>query len=173
MELAEMGAGVRGVVLAVGLTAAALVSCAGDQGSGAPGRLAPSLSAEDVREGRPAVELPEGKPAVVNFFAAWCVPCKKELPLLVAAERRLRNEVAFIGVDVKDSRTRATDLLEEFDVSYPAAYDPQGEIAAGFRVQAMPTTFFLRPDGRIADQVFGELSAKRLAQALGRLEVGG
>ncbi|MEY2478652.1 MAG: cytochrome c biosis protein CcmG, thiol:disulfide interchange protein DsbE [Actinomycetota bacterium] len=159
-------------VLAVGLTAAALVSCTGDQDPAAPGRLAPSLSAEDVREGRPVVALTEGRPAVVNFFAAWCVPCKKELPLLVSAERRLRDEVAFVGVDVKDSRTRATDLLEEFDVTYPAAYDPQGEIAAGFRVQAMPTTFFLRPDGRIADQVFGELTAKRLAQALDRLEAG-
>ena len=160
-------------VLAVGLTAAVLVSCAGDKDAGGSGRLAPTFSAEEVREGRPAVSLDsiEGKPAVVNFFAAWCVPCRKELPVLVASERRLRGRIAFLGVDVKDSRTRAVDLLEEFDVTYPAAYDPQGEIAAAFRVQAMPTTFFLRPDGRIVDQVFGEVSAKRLAQALERLEV--
>jgi cytochrome c biogenesis protein CcmG, thiol:disulfide interchange protein DsbE len=158
------------VLLAVGLTAAALASCAGEDAD-APGRVAPTVTAEDVREGRPAVELAEGKPAVVNFFAAWCVPCRKELPLLVAAERRLRDEVAFLGVDVKDSRTRGAELLEEFAVTYPAAYDPQGDIAAAFRVQAMPTTFFLRPDGRIVDQVFGELSEKRLAQALRRLEV--
>jgi cytochrome c biogenesis protein CcmG, thiol:disulfide interchange protein DsbE len=163
----------RSVLLAVGLTATALASCAGDQGDGAPGRLAPTFSAEDVRSGKPQVDLAsvEGKPAVVNFFAAWCVPCRKELPLLVASERRLRGEVVFLGVDVKDSRTRGVELLEEFAVPYPAAYDPQGEIAAGFRVQAMPTTFFLRPDGRIVDQVFGELDAKRLAQALGRLEI--
>lgn len=161
----------RFVVLAVSLTAAALVSCAGGEDAGGSGRLAPSFNAEDVREGRPAVRLAEGKPAVVNFFAAWCVPCRKELPLLVRAERRLGREVNFIGVDVKDSRTRGADLLDEFDVTYPAAYDPQGEIAAAFRVQAMPTTFFLQPDGRIVDQVFGELSAKRLAQALERLGV--
>jgi cytochrome c biogenesis protein CcmG, thiol:disulfide interchange protein DsbE len=171
MELADMGARMKRALLAVGLTAAFLVSCAGDQDAGAPGRVAPTVSAEDVREGRPAAALVEGKAAVVNFFSAWCVPCRKELPLLVAAERRLRGEVAFLGVDVKDSRTRALDLLEEFAVTYPAAYDPQGEIAAAFRVQAMPTTFFLRPDGRIVDQVYGELSEKRLAQALRRLEV--
>jgi cytochrome c biogenesis protein CcmG/thiol:disulfide interchange protein DsbE len=164
---------VRNVLLAVLLTAAALAACAADPGRGAPGRLAPNFSAEDVRSGKPVVELAsvEGKPAVVNFFAAWCVPCRKELPVLVAAERRLRGRVAFLGVDVKDSRTRGADLLAEFGVPYPAAYDPQGDIAAGFGVQAMPTTYFLRPDGRIVDQVFGELSAKRLAQALERLEV--
>jgi thiol-disulfide isomerase/thioredoxin len=163
---------VRFAVLAVGLTAAALVSCAGDSGGDAPARLAPTFSAPDVRSERAVVTLEgiKGKPAVVNFFAAWCVPCRKELPLLVAAQKRVGSRVTFVGVDVKDSRTRATDLLEEFGVRYPAAYDPQGEIAAGFRVQAMPTTFFLRSDGRIVDQVFGELHAKRLAQALNKLQ---
>jgi thiol-disulfide isomerase/thioredoxin len=157
-------------VLAACVLAVAVAAC-GREPAAAPGRKAPTFSAEDVREGRPAVSKAavEGKPSVVNFFAAWCVPCRKELPLLVAAQRKAGDRVAFVGVDVKDSRTRGTDLLEEFKVAYPAAYDPQGEIAAGFRVQAMPTTFFLRPDGTIADQVFGELSAKRLAQGLARL----
>ena len=158
------------LVLAVGLTAA-LVSCGRDQPAGAPGRRAPTFSADDVREGRPPVSLEavEGKPAVVNFLAAWCVPCRKELPLLVAAQRRQTASIAFVGVDVKDSRTRATDLLAVFAVPFPVAYDPQGQIAEGFRVQAMPTTFFLRADGRIADQVFGELSEERLADALEKL----
>ncbi|MDQ1374625.1 MAG: cytochrome c biosis protein CcmG, thiol:disulfide interchange protein DsbE [Actinomycetota bacterium] len=159
------------VTLAACLTAVALVSCGRDRPAAGPGRLAPTFSAESVREGQPSVslQLVKGKPAVVNFFAAWCEPCKRELPLLVTAHRRVGARVAFVGVDVKDSRTRATDLLEGFKVTYPAAYDPQGQIAAGFRVRAMPTTFFLRPDGRIADQVFGELSAKRLDAALARL----
>jgi len=158
----------RCIVFAVCLLA---VAACGREPAAAPGRRAPTFSAAEVREGRAPVKASdlEGKPAVVNFFAAWCVPCRKELPLLVAAHSRLGNRVAFVGVDVKDSRTRGTDLLEEFKVAYPAAYDPQGEIAAGYRVQAMPTTFFLRPDGRIADQVFGELSADRLAQGLARL----
>jgi thiol-disulfide isomerase/thioredoxin len=165
-----MGGRVRAVIAAVCVLAAVAASC-GDEPSAAPERRAPTIKAEDVREGKPAVSTAdlEGKPSVVNFFAAWCVPCRKELPLLARTQRRLGDRVAFVGVDVKDSRTRGTDLLEEFKVAYPAAYDPQGEIAAGFRVQAMPTTFFLRPDGRIADQVYGELSAARLAQGLARL----
>jgi thiol-disulfide isomerase/thioredoxin len=160
----------RRLAVAACLTAAALASCAREPAA-APGRRAPTFSAEDVRDGRPSVAAAdlENKPAVVNFFAAWCVPCRKELPLLVAAQRAAGRRVTFLGVDVKDSRSRGADLLAEFKVPYPAAYDPQGQIAAAFRVQAMPTTFFLRPDGRIADQVLGELSAKRLAEGLARL----
>jgi cytochrome c biogenesis protein CcmG, thiol:disulfide interchange protein DsbE len=156
------------------MTAAALVACGRDAPAGAPGRKAPEFSAEDVREGRPQVSpaLVDGKPAVVNFLAAWCVPCRKELPLLVAAHAERGHDVAFLGVDVKDSRTRANDLLAEFSVAFPVAYDPQGQIAEGFRVQAMPTTFFLDADGRIVDQVFGELSEDRLAEGLQKLEVG-
>jgi cytochrome c biogenesis protein CcmG/thiol:disulfide interchange protein DsbE len=160
------------VVLAVLATAVLLTSCGRGGDAGASGRLAPTFDAEDVRAGRATVSLAalQGKPAVVNFFAAWCVPCRNELPLLVAAHRRLGDRVAFVGVDVKDSRTRATDLIAEFGVDYPAAYDPQGQVAAGFRVQAMPTTFFLRRDGRIVDQVLGELSRKRLDQGVQKLE---
>jgi cytochrome c biogenesis protein CcmG, thiol:disulfide interchange protein DsbE len=165
---------VRRTLVAVGLTAAALMACGRDDGAGAPGRRMPEFSAEDVREGRPEVSpaVVDGKPAVVNFLAAWCVPCRKELPLLVRAHAERGREIAFVGVDVKDSRTRATDLLTEFSVAFPVAYDPQGQIAEGFRVQAMPTTFFLGADGRIVDQVFGELSRDRLAEGLEKLEVG-
>ena len=164
----------RRTLVAVGLTAAALVSCGRDDPAGAPGRRAPEVSAPEVREDRPDVSpaVAEGKPAVVNFLAAWCVPCRKELPLLVRAHAERGQAIAFLGVDVKDSRTRATDLLSEFGVEFPVAYDPQGQIAEGFRVQAMPTTFFLDADGRIVDQVFGELSADRLDEGLEKLEVG-
>ena len=164
----------RRTLVVVGLAAAALMSCGRDRPAGAPGQTAPEFSAEEVREGRSQVSpaLLDGKPAVVNFLAAWCVPCRKELPLLVAAHRRVGADVAFVGVDVKDSRTRATDLLAEFEVDFPVAYDPQGDIAEGFRVQAMPTTVFLDRQGRIVDQVFGELSAKRLAEGLDKLGVG-
>jgi cytochrome c biogenesis protein CcmG/thiol:disulfide interchange protein DsbE len=158
---------VRAPLLVAALAAVVLTACGGSEAA----RLAPTFSVEEVRTGRPAVALKAltGTPVVLNFFAAWCVPCRKELPLLQRVSQEEGDRVAFVGVDVKDSRTRATDLLEETGVTYPAGYDPQGAVANGFRVQAMPTTFFIRADGHIADQVFGELSAGRLREGLDKL----
>jgi cytochrome c biogenesis protein CcmG/thiol:disulfide interchange protein DsbE len=159
---------VRPQLLAAAMAAAVLTACS----SGSePARLAPTFTVEDVRAGRSEVSLAAltRTPVVLNFFAAWCVPCRKELPLLQRVSAQEKDRVAFVGVDVKDSRTRATDLLAETGVTYAAGYDPQGAVAEGFRVQAMPTTFFIRADGHIADQVFGELSAARLRKGLDKL----
>jgi cytochrome c biogenesis protein CcmG/thiol:disulfide interchange protein DsbE len=140
------------------------------------GKPAPTFTLPDVREGRPQVDLAalEGTPVVLNFFAAWCAPCRKEMPLLAAEATRLGDEVAFVGVDVQDSRSRATDLLAETGVEYPAAYDPRATVAAGYKVYArLPATFFIDARGRIVDQALGEINRDRLRAGLRALGVSG
>jgi cytochrome c biogenesis protein CcmG/thiol:disulfide interchange protein DsbE len=138
------------------------------------GKPAPTFDLPDVREGRPRVDLAalEGTPVVLNFFAAWCDPCRRELPLLVREAARLDDKVVFVGVDVQDSRSRAKDLLTETGVEYPAAYDPKATVAAGFRVYArLPATFFIDARGRIVDQALGEMNQARLREGLAALGV--
>jgi len=138
------------------------------------GRPAPTFTLPDVREGRPDVDLAAltGTPVVLNFFAAWCDPCRRELPLLARTAQRLEGKVAFVGVDVQDSRSRATDLLAETGVTYPAAYDPRAAVAAGYKVYArLPATFFIDAEGRIQDQALGEIDAERLAKGLATIGI--
>ena len=136
------------------------------------GRLAPTFRLPDVRDDRPAVDLAalEGRPVVLNFLAAWCDPCRRELPLLVAASKDRRDEVAFVGVDVQDSRSRATDLLAETGVAFPVAYDPKAAVAGAYGVYArLPATFFIDGRGRVVEQVLGEIGQERLDAALRKL----
>lgn len=141
----------------------------------APGRVAPAFSLDDVRAPGTPVSLAQrgGGPAVVNFFAAWCVPCRKELPILERAHRRAGRHVAFLGVDVADSRRAATELLERTGVTYPAGYDPHKEVAGRYRLLGMPTTVFIGADGRIAGEVKGPLSAAELDRWIERLRGAG
>ena len=135
-------------------------------------RPAPTFTLDDVR--RPGTEVAFGprlgKPAVVNFFAAWCEPCREELPHLEEAHRRAGRGVAFIGVDVSDSRRAAGELLDGMGITFPAGYDPEGRVAAAYRLRGMPTTMFIDTNGRIVNEVKGPLSPRELDRWVGRLE---
>ena len=132
------------------------------------GRAAP-FTLEDVRHPGTSVALPAGRAVVVNFFAAWCDPCRTELPRLARADRAGRGSVAFVGVDVADNRRNAAALLDQAGVGFPAGYDPGRGVAARFGVKGIPTTVFVNADGRVDAVVRGPLSAASLRRHVARL----
>lgn len=134
-----------------------------------PPLRAPSFVLPEVRDAAVTVGLPAGQPVVVNFFASWCTPCKREAPLLRKAAAEHGGEVAFIGVDHQDQRDDAKAFLAKYDLSYPVGYDPGGETAPRYRVPALPATAFVRADGSIAAVVYGELKPQVLASRLREL----
>jgi thiol-disulfide isomerase/thioredoxin len=142
----------------------------GGRASTAAGRAAAPFSLPDLRADRPPVELAAapGKPTVVNFFANWCEPCKRELPAMQAAAAS-HPEVAFLGVDHQDSRQDAIELLDRHGVTYPAGYDPRGDVAAKYFVRGLPATVFIGADGRVVDFHQGELNANELQERLDKL----
>lgn len=133
-------------------------------------RVAATFALPELRADRPEVVLgaQPAEPTVVNFFAAWCEPCKRELPALRAAAAA-NPGVTFVGVDHQDSREDAIEMLDSFGITYPAGYDPKGEVAARYAVRGLPATVFIGTDGRIVELHQGELSAKELQERLDRL----
>ena len=156
------------VVMLGAVAAGVAVTRTGD-GNGLVGEPAPSFSVPDVRDRAATVAFAPGRPTVVNFFAAWCVPCRDELPVLEQAAQRTAGSVAFVGIDVNDSRSAASDLLTEAGISYPAGYDPDRAVAHRYRLQGMPTTVFVDADGRVADVARGRLTAADLDRRLARI----
>lgn len=124
----------------------------------------------ELRAGRPNVTLASaaGKPAVVNFFAAWCEPCKQELPAFRAAAAAHAG-ISFIGIDHQDSREDAVELLDAFAIPYVAGYDPRGDVAARYGVRGLPATVFIDRTGSVVELHQGVLTAQQLEQRLRRL----
>lgn len=160
------------VLALTGVAAGVAVTRSGG-GDGLVGDPAPSFSLPDVREPGTTVTLTPGRPTVVNFFAAWCIPCRDELPVLEQAARRRAGTVSFVGIDVNDSRSAASDLLSGAGVTFPAGYDPDRSVAARYRLQGMPTTVFIDADGRVADVARGRLTTADLDRRLDRLATAG
>lgn len=159
------------LAVAAGGASAALRFTGGGTTAEASGRPAPAFDLPGVREGEGRVRLADfrGRPVVVNFFASWCTPCKREMPAFARLSRQLAGRVAFVGIDHQDSRRLARRLLEETGVDYPAGYDPDGRTAVDYRIIGMPTTVFISPDGRMLASHAGEIAAADLRATIRRL----
>lgn len=92
-----------------------------------------------------------GRPVVVNAWASWCDPCKREMPLLARVAVEYGREVAFLGVNPRDARPAAQRFLREHWVPYPSYDDPDERIARAIGVRVgLPTTVFYDRDGEVA-----------------------
>jgi cytochrome c biogenesis protein CcmG/thiol:disulfide interchange protein DsbE len=132
---------------------------------------AKTFSLEDVRVGRPAVSLEalRGKPVVLNFFASWCGPCIREMPALQAMSELYKDKIHFVGLTFNDRREAAKGVLDRTGVNYPAAFDPESDLAVDYAVRVMPTTFFIGPDGNLIERKDGEISEFQLRKVIARL----
>jgi cytochrome c biogenesis protein CcmG/thiol:disulfide interchange protein DsbE len=100
-----------------------------------------------------------GKPLVLNFWASWCVPCREEFPLFKDRLATLgeRDGLQVVGVLYKDQPELAQAFLSDFGASWPSLTDPDGSIAAAYRVVAPPQTYFIDKDGVLRGIQIGEV----------------
>ena len=130
------------------------------------GEPVPDARYETLAGGRGSLASFRGKPLVVNFFASTCEPCIREMPALQNAHQQLGDQVAFVGMDVKDPVEDGRELVRRTGVTYEIARDPNGAFFEEFGAVALPTTAFVSPGGRIVKVVTGELTTEELEQLL-------
>ena len=166
---------VAGVLVAVlgggsksgGTTRPAAVSGAGGEiGSPAPEFRLPALN------GQGDVSLADfrGRPVIVNFWASWCNPCRKEFPLLKQALRDHRGQrLSVLGVTYQDIPSDSRSFVKRQSATWAQSVDDGGAVASAYGVRAIPQSFFVRPDGTIAARVFGVTTESALADPLAKL----
>lgn len=112
-----------------------------------------------------SAELATGKPAIVNFWASWCVPCSEEQPLLVELQKR--TGVAIYGVNYKDDAVAARRFLGRYGNPFTAVgTDGNGRGAIEWGVYGMPETFVLNGRGEIVFKHVGPISAESIENKL-------
>ena len=103
----------------------------------------------ETPDGAPAT-LPEGRPAVVNFWATWCAPCREEMPSLAALHEAMGEEVAVVAVATgRNDPAAAAAFLEEVGATELLDLrDPEGTLGRAVAVRGLPTTLVLDASGR-------------------------
>ena len=108
---------------------------------------------------------------VINFWASWCIPCRKEAPLLERTWREYKGDgVVIVGINIKDSVTAAKEFVDEFDITYPIVRDESGELERDFGLTGLPETFFIDPEWRFIGSARGsEVGAREGIVVLGAI----
>ena len=110
-----------------------------------------------------------GKPTVVNLWATWCPPCRREMPALQRAQAANPDvNIVFVNQG-EDARTIAAFLDQHGLALRNVLVDPQSSTGAALGHSALPTTLFFDAHGRLADTRIGELSQATFTQRLAGL----
>jgi thiol-disulfide isomerase/thioredoxin len=110
--------------------------------------------------------LRDARPQVINLWATWCPPCRREMPVLVAAAKA-HPEVRFVFANQgEDAATIADFLRGQAIPSALLAEDPEASLSSALGVRGYPTTLFVDAEGRIVERRVGELSRASLSARL-------
>jgi cytochrome c biogenesis protein CcmG, thiol:disulfide interchange protein DsbE len=131
------------------------------------GKPAPSFSLREAGTKRVlSLESLRGKPAVVNFWATWCLPCYAEHEVLIRNARSVGSDVQFVGVVYDDTEDKIQQFLRENGNAYPSVMDDGGKTAIAYGVYGVPETFFVSPSGVIVAKHQGPLAQESMTQNL-------
>jgi thiol-disulfide isomerase/thioredoxin len=108
----------------------------------------------------------QGGPLVINLWATWCPPCRREMPVLESAQR-MRPDVTFLFVNQAESMQSVSIFLITQGLTLDnVLFDASGRLGQAVGSMALPTTLFYTADGRLINSHLGELSQASLARAL-------
>jgi thiol-disulfide isomerase/thioredoxin len=112
----------------------------------------------------------EGRPLVINFFAAWCEPCKREAPELTRLEKRYGNRISLVSVAVRTSHRSALDaFVRDHEMTWPVIWDRGGSLTDSYRIIGQPITYVIDGQGRVVYRIIGQTTEHRIASVLDQL----
>jgi cytochrome c biogenesis protein CcmG, thiol:disulfide interchange protein DsbE len=167
------------VALAIGLAVIGLVALlAYGVASTQPSRSIDEALAKGEREPAPTLTLPllqgngsrsladfKGKVVVMNVWASWCVPCRRESPLLERWQQRMqRSGGTVLGIDTLDVSGDALSFIRRYKLSYPQLHDRDGATIQKFGVIQYPESFVIDRQGRIAATQRGPVDEQWMRQ---------
>jgi len=124
----------------------------------APLQAAPDFSLQDMDEETHTLSDYRGKVVLVNFWATWCPPCRKEMPALEALYKKLGTEdFAVLAVNQWEDPDHVFTYTGDLNVfpTFPILFDPESAVSEKYRVKGLPTSFLVDKQGRLAYRAVG------------------
>ena len=113
-----------------------------------------------------------GVPTVLNLWGSWCGPCREELPIMQQFADAAAGQVRVMGVISKDGRPQSESFAKDAGVTFPSAFDAQGDLMGDLGLNALPYTYFLDADGAVVYTQVGPVTSVDALRALAAQHLG-
>jgi peroxiredoxin len=133
------------------------------------GSQLPAIKLENVEGQEVSTQSLLNKPLIINVWYSTCEPCRRELPALANADTQYRDQVRFVGVNIKDSATVAKEFASQYGVEFELLLDKNGLFISQLGIATAPVTLAIDPQGLIVGQKAGEISAGELDELVKEL----
>ena len=131
------------------------------------GQPAPDFALPDLQGNLVRLSDLRGKTIVLNAWATWCTPCRREFPELVDLyERNKDRGLVVIGLNLREAPQNVRKFADDFGAKYPIIIDKDGSVIGRYRLLGLPSTWFIDEDGILRAQHVGLLSKAILASNL-------
>lgn len=140
--------------------------------NGNQGEPAPPLPTAVLQAPKVTLADLRGGPALINFWASWCDPCREEAPELERLSRSLPRGARLVGVDYTDQAGPARAFIESYGWTFPVLSDPDGIFGARYHFTGLPSTVAIDARGRIVQTLRGPQTVDDLRRALAEAQAG-
>lgn len=131
------------------------------------GDVAPNFTAINLEGDTVSLDDFRGKGVILNFWASWCDPCKREMPRIDDAYNAgIIDNVEFLAINYKEAKITVDTFARQYEINFPILMDPDGTLSDRYNVFNLPATFVIDKDGKIVDRVVGELPSKEFILSL-------
>ncbi len=118
---------------------------------------APDFSLADIDGNTHRLSDYRGRVVIINFWATWCPPCRREMPSMERAWQSIQSKnILLLAINVGQNEDQVWEFTADTPVTFPILLDEEGEVSNEWPMLGLPTTFIVDPEGRIVYRAVGD-----------------
>ena len=130
------------------------------QGIAAPqvGFLAPDFELTSLDGASYTLSASRGRPVIINLWAAWCPPCRAEMPALQQMHEEYKGRgliILAVNATTQDDPHEIPAFIKQYGLTFPILLDETGEVSRAYQLRSLPSSYFIGRDGRVKEVVIG------------------
>ena len=120
------------------------------------GKIRPEFAMMDIEGNVRNIKDWDGQVVLLNFWATWCPPCRKEMPSMQRVWEQAKDEnIVMLAVNVGEDEETVFAFLGQAPVEFPLLLDQDSKVTTSWPVKGLPTTYVVDPEGRLAYRAIG------------------